>query len=521
MADSELGKTKQATTVAGYQFWSGTVDTSTSLTLTQDIPHIGVDVGVLSSYQGTYSGMAGVNTYLYTGAGVYMGKTLATDVSGIVTYDLPEREYKVRGDYLGYQWWSNAFTWTASDVVIPEGEVTITVTDSGIPVDGANVYVYTAGGTYMGLYATTDALGEVSFLLPADGGNSTNYNGYKFRADYAGTQTYSDPLLVTADVNNPVSIEVGGSAAVPSLRGASAARQPRVNGVVASPERSHGRGNPGEVQVASLFMLPGMLAGLTNSAIADSNGEHLYYYHSDHLGTPLFLTDVSGTVVWRGEYLPFGEVFSEDTDPDGDGVDVEQPFRFPGQYEDAETRLYYNYFRDYDPQIGRYIEIVGKPSENEPNLYVYTNANPINLIDPLGLAPLIGYEDSIGFPDLFVYNAGFHVTIPMVIPLGFGPNVHVNNQGIKIGAEISCPVVVDAGASVGIKNWISDDIEPGVYGGVLPGRYLGIGVTMRKDWLDSGYNLYDPRNIYSITAGVGLAWPPIPFNISVPLELTP
>jgi len=301
---------------------------------------MGVDVGVLSSYQGTYSGMAGVNTYLYTGAGTYMGKTLATDVSGIVTYDLPEREYKVRGDYLGYQWWSNAFTWTASDVVIPEGEVTITVTDSGIPVDGANVYVYTSGGTYMSLYATTDAPGEVSFLLPADGGNSTNYNGYKFRADYSGTQTYSDPILVTADVNNPVEIPVGGSALSPSLR---VPASPRLVG--------------DEIQVASLFMLPGMLAGLTNSAIADSNGEHLYFYHSDHLGTPLFLTDTDGVVVWRGEYLPFGEVFSEDKDPDGDGVDVEQPFRFPGQCEDQETGLYYNYFRDYDPILGKYLEV--------------------------------------------------------------------------------------------------------------------------------------------------------------------
>ncbi len=120
-------------------------------------------------------------------------------------------------------------------MVIPEGEVTISVTDSSTPVDNANVYVFTSGGTYIGLYSTTDALGEVSFLLPAGGGNSTNYNGYKFRADYSGTQTWSDPLLVSADVNNPVEITVGGSAAVQSLRGASATRQPRANGVIASP----------------------------------------------------------------------------------------------------------------------------------------------------------------------------------------------------------------------------------------------------------------------------------------------
>jgi RHS repeat-associated protein len=30
--------------------------------------------------------------------------------------------------------------------------------------------------------------------------------------------------------------------------------------------------------------------------------------------------------------------------------------RFPGQYFDAETGLHYNYFRDYDPSLGRYIQ---------------------------------------------------------------------------------------------------------------------------------------------------------------------
>jgi RHS repeat-associated protein len=28
----------------------------------------------------------------------------------------------------------------------------------------------------------------------------------------------------------------------------------------------------------------------------------------------------------------------------------------PGQYFDKETNLHYNYFRDYDPSIGRYIQ---------------------------------------------------------------------------------------------------------------------------------------------------------------------
>jgi len=200
----------------------------------------------------------------------------------------------------------------------------------------------------------------------------SNYNGYKFRADYSGTQTYSNPLLVTADLNNPVAIAVGGSAG-------------RLLPNSSSPLRGEDRGGGDEVQVASLFMLPGMLAGLTNSAIADSNGENLYFYHSDHLGTPLFLTDVDGVVVWRGEYLPFGEVFSEDRDPDGDGVEVDQSFRLPGQYEDEETGLYYNYFRDYDSQIGRYVEADPIGLSGGVNVWGYVGQNPVNWVDVIGL----------------------------------------------------------------------------------------------------------------------------------------
>jgi RHS repeat-associated protein len=48
------------------------------------------------------------------------------------------------------------------------------------------------------------------------------------------------------------------------------------------------------------------------------------------------------------------------------------PFRFQGQYEDAETGFYYNRFRYYDPSIGAYlsqdpIRLAG----NNPTLYSY------------------------------------------------------------------------------------------------------------------------------------------------------
>ena len=61
------------------------------------------------------------------------------------------------------------------------------------------------------------------------------------------------------------------------------------------------------------------------------------------------------------------------------------PFRYQGQYEDAETGLYYNRFRYYDPNAGSYIsqDPIGLAGNN-PTLYGYVCYSNTE-IDPLGL----------------------------------------------------------------------------------------------------------------------------------------
>lgn len=58
---------------------------------------------------------------------------------------------------------------------------------------------------------------------------------------------------------------------------------------------------------------------------------------------------------------------------------------FPGQFFDQESGLNYNYFRDYDPKTGRYIEPDPIGISGGPNLFIYSINNPINVIDPFGL----------------------------------------------------------------------------------------------------------------------------------------
>lgn len=57
----------------------------------------------------------------------------------------------------------------------------------------------------------------------------------------------------------------------------------------------------------------------------------------------------------------------------------------PGQYFDAESGLNYNYFRDYDPKTGRYIEPDPIGLAGGINLYPYTENNPLNKTDRYGL----------------------------------------------------------------------------------------------------------------------------------------
>ncbi len=104
----------------------------------------------------------------------------------------------------------------------------------------------------------------------------------------------------------------------------------------------------------------------------------LYYYHNDHLGTPQQMMDSSGNIVWVAQYSGFGNAHIVINT-------VENNLRFPGQYFDAETNLYYNYFRDYDPTIGRYIESDPIGLEGGINTYAYVEGNPLSKSDLYGL----------------------------------------------------------------------------------------------------------------------------------------
>lgn len=119
-------------------------------------------------------------------------------------------------------------------------------------------------------------------------------------------------------------------------------------------------------------------AGSTRLAMIDGS-DNIFYYHNDHLGTPLAMTDRNGTVVWRAAYDPFGAAQVDERSR------VTNNFRFPGQYYDEESGLHYNWHRYYDPRTGRYMTADPIGLDAGLNLFSYSDGNPLKYTDRLGL----------------------------------------------------------------------------------------------------------------------------------------
>jgi RHS repeat-associated protein len=144
--------------------------------------------------------------------------------------------------------------------------------------------------------------------------------------------------------------------------------------------------------------------------IALFRNNRYYNIHSDHLGTPRLVTDDQAKPVWQWAYSAFGDnkptgILKATTNPNSaitnqpvllqaTGVGTTLNLRFPGQYADSETGLFYNYYRSYQATQGRY-------TQNDPiglgggmNRFGYVGGNPLSKTDPKGLSP----EEQGGYP---------------------------------------------------------------------------------------------------------------------------
>ncbi len=113
------------------------------------------------------------------------------------------------------------------------------------------------------------------------------------------------------------------------------------------------------------------------------NATERFYYQADVLGSIVTLTDSTGQIEERYRYDSFGKPAAASA--------LGNPFLFTGREWDRESGLYYYRARFYDPSIGRFLRPDPRwspTSTQSLNHYVYVSNNPVNAVDPSGLAEL-------------------------------------------------------------------------------------------------------------------------------------
>ena len=128
---------------------------------------------------------------------------------------------------------------------------------------------------------------------------------------------------------------------------------------------------------------------LDGELIAAAESGELFFVHANHRNEPALVTNGNATEVWKNVTAPFG--ISAESYPKV--AETYRNFtlnlRLPGQYFDAETGYHYNGFRDYSPELGRYLQADPIGLNGGMNLYAYCGGDPVNRKDERGL----GFED--------------------------------------------------------------------------------------------------------------------------------
>ncbi len=195
----------------------------------------------------------------------------------------------------------------------------------------------------------------------------------------------------------------------------------------------------------------------------------MYYIYNDQLNTPRVITNQQNQVVWRWDNNdPFGANIPDD-DANNTGNHFTFNPRFPGQYADRETGIHYNFYRDYDPNIGRYIQsdpigLVG----GSFSTYLYVEADPLGSIDLLGLCKIeVRFKPIPGGKAFGIYHAYIVTTDPGGSQNYFrgGPDVQPNVSSPffgKITTESGpyVPGTKDFDAGSPPSTTILDDAEP-------------------------------------------------------------
>lgn len=149
---------------------------------------------------------------------------------------------------------------------------------------------------------------------------------------------------------------------------------------------------------------------LDGTLVGAATGSQVYYVETDQLGTPRQVIQPAAkpqndVQVWKWDYFANNSAFGENI-PSPQSITFN--LRFPGQYFDAETNLNYNYFRDYEPGTGRYVESDPMGLNGGISTFAYVGSNPMLNFDPKGLMTTVRCGE--------VMSGGYHCAVVAECP---------------------------------------------------------------------------------------------------------
>ena len=121
---------------------------------------------------------------------------------------------------------------------------------------------------------------------------------------------------------------------------------------------------------------------LADTPIAAIKTAGAFVVQADHLNTPRAILGAANVLAWKWDSDAFGTTAANEKP--SKLATFNYNLRFPGQYFDKETNTHYNYFRDYNPKTGKYIESDPIGLAGGINTYGYVGGNPISFSDPKG-----------------------------------------------------------------------------------------------------------------------------------------
>ena len=125
----------------------------------------------------------------------------------------------------------------------------------------------------------------------------------------------------------------------------------------------------------------------TMTTVAAPAVDSVTYFHNDIAGTAQLATNASGALVWKENYLPYGQRQAQAPASAGNRL------WYTGKPHEEDTGLTYMGARYYMPLVGRFTGM--DPKEFEPgqphslNRYAYGNNNPYKYVDPDGRFPAL------------------------------------------------------------------------------------------------------------------------------------